>query len=197
MNKFHLANYIALRYQDSVTPMKLQKLLYYCYVWQLVASDKKFDASFEAWTYGPVEPEIYNAYKKFGKKPVQADKDSIISAEPLLDFIMDSYAVYSAIELSKTTHLESPWKKYRDTGEVIPDDELLAFYTKQPYAKNFPIEEDKIFYPPKTSSHYSFTFDMEKEYVPIFDNLEEYLTAFKKENKRLLDIMSTHHELQN
>jgi uncharacterized phage-associated protein len=138
MNKFTLSNYIAGKYPGEVTPMKLQKLLYYCYVWQLVAKEKKFDATFEAWTHGPVEPDIYKAYKKYGRNPIEGEPVSIAS-DPLLDFIMESYAVYSAIELSKTTHMEKPWKKYKESGDVIPDDELVEYYNKQPFAKNFPI----------------------------------------------------------
>lgn len=171
--------------------MKLQKLLYYCYVWQLVAKDKKFDATFEAWPHGPVEPEIYKAYKKYGRKPISGKKrtDTI---DPLLDFILDSYAVYSAIELSKTTHLETPWKKYKDTGKVIPDDDLLEYYSEQVFAKNFPLGMNPVYYPPKTSSHYSFTFDMEKDYVPLFNSLDQYLNSFKQEKSRLDGILSSH-----
>jgi|SRR5690625_1735821 len=188
MNKFELSKYIAAKYAGEITPMKLQKLLYYCYVWQLVANEKKFEASFEAWPYGPVEPDIYKAYKSFGKKPVTVSEHPEVH-EPLLDFIMDSYAVYSAIELSKTTHLESPWKKYKATSSVIPDNELIAYYSKQAFAKNFPLEEGKAYFPPKTSSHYSFTFDMDKEYVPVFDNLDDYLNSFSKEKERLPGVL--------
>ncbi len=188
MNKFKLATYITGKYPGEVTPMKLQKLLYYCYVWQLVADDKKFDATFEAWKHGPVEPEIYNEYRKYGRKPIKGE-NSEDSIDPMLDFILESYAVYSAIELSKTTHLESPWKKYKDTGEVIPDVELIAYYSQQVFAKNFPLGESKSYYPPKTSSHYSFTFDMEKEYVPEFESLDEYLKLFSKEKERLPGVL--------
>jgi uncharacterized phage-associated protein len=188
MNKFEFSSYIAGKYKGEVTPMKLQKLMYYCYVWQMVAKDKKFDATFEAWTHGPVEPDIYKKYKSFGRKPVTV-KDVPNLHEPLLDFILDSYSVYSAIELSKTTHMESPWKKYKETGEVIPDVELIAFYSQQVFAKNFPLGEVKTYYPPKTSSHYSFTFDMEKEYVPEFESLDDYLKLFSQEKEKLPGIL--------
>ncbi|CAN5429601.1 DUF4065 domain-containing protein [soil metagenome] len=196
IDKFQIAQYIVTKYPGEVTSMKLQKLMYYCYAWQLVANNKIFDASFEAWTHGPVEPEIYKEYKDFGRKPVSVPRAPKLNV-PLLDFILDSYAVYSAIELSKTTHLELPWKQYKDTGGVIPDDELLSYYNKQLFAWNFPVEEGKPYYPPKTSSHYSFTFDMEKDYVPVFDSLQEYLNGFKKENERFLGIIKNQHEFQS
>jgi uncharacterized phage-associated protein len=184
MDKFQLAKYITSKYPNQVTPMKLQKLMYYCYAWQLVAKDKKFDASFEVWPYGPVEPEIYESFKSFGRSPIEADSITTIN-EPLIDFILDSYSVFSAVELSKTTHMELPWKKFKDTKEVIPDEELIGYYGKQVFAKNFPLQSNSKFYPPKTSSHYSFTFDMEKEYVPEFDNIKDYLSSFSTEKERL------------
>lgn len=184
MNKYHLAQYITARYPGEVSPMKLQKLLYYSYVWQLVGGEKKFEANFEAWPHGPVEPEIYNAYKNFGRKPVTTTSSPVLN-EPLIDFILDSYSVFSAIELSKTTHMEQPWKKYKDTNQVIPDDILIAYYKQQAYAKNFPLGTSAKFYPPKTSSHYSFTFDMDKEYVPEFEDINDYLSSFTTEKERL------------
>jgi CRISPR/Cas system-associated protein Cas7 (RAMP superfamily) len=61
---------------------------------------------------------------------------------------------------------------------------LIAFYEKQPFAKNFPVGKEKVYYPPKTSSHYSFTFDMDKDYVPVFENIDEYLDGFKQDKAR-------------
>lgn len=191
MNKFELAKYIGAKYPGEVSPMKLQKLMYYCYVWQLVADEKKFEADFEAWAYGPVERDIYNEYKSFGKKPVTISDAPALNV-PLFDFILDSYAVYSAVELSKTTHLESPWKKYKDSGSVIPDYEFLAYYKKQAFAKNFPLEKGKAYYPPKTSSHYSFTFDLDKEYVPVFESLNAFLESIYKERERLPGVLKAY-----
>lgn len=184
MDKFSLAKYIISRYQNEITPMKLQKLMYYCYAWQLVAKEKKFDANFEAWTHGPVEREIYEKYKSFGRNTITYEKVQTLN-EPIIDFILDSYSVFSAMELSQTTHLEEPWKKFKDTNRIIPDNELFEFYNLQPFAKNFPLDREKKFYPPKTTSHYSFTFDMEEEFVPVFDSLEEYLQNFSDGNKRI------------
>ena len=189
MDKFTLSTYIVQHYEGT-TPMKLQKLLYYCYVWQLVAGKKSFEANFEAWQHGPVEPDIYYKYKHFGREPI-TDMD-FISAKPAAEihFILESYAVLSAIELSKTTHLENPWKKYVKEGGRIPDQELTAFYQQQPFAWNFPLNNKTAqkYYPPKTAGHYAFTFDMKKDYVPEYSSLEEYLEGVKTAKKQLNEI---------
>ncbi|MBO6794720.1 MAG: DUF4065 domain-containing protein [Balneolaceae bacterium] len=189
MNKFELAKYIAEKYSGTVSPMKLQKLLYYCYAWQLVAGKKYFDASFQAWKYGPVDPDIFYEFKSFSSNPIVVEEAPLIQ-EQLIDFVLDSYAVYSAIELSKTTHEEEPWKMHKSTGGLIPDEALIDYYSQQAFAKNFPIEEGKTYYPPKTSAHYAFTFDMDKEYVPEFSSIHEYLDSFSTEKARLSQMLS-------
>ena len=203
MTKFELAQYIINKYPGQISPMKLQKLVYYCYVWQLVAGQKQFTAEFKAWDYGPVDKELYDAYKSYGKQTIPADPNADLSnVDPLFDFIIDSYAVYSAIELSKTTHIEKPWKQYKDSTEPIPDETLKEFYSKQPFKLNFPLDKDNqtqskdgYYYPPKTSAHYTFTFDMEEDYVPVFDSLEEYLKAFKESRKQFKELM--HNAFEN
>ncbi|NBC64488.1 MAG: DUF4065 domain-containing protein [Bacteroidetes bacterium] len=191
MNKYKLSEYIAGKYSGEITHMKLQKLLYYCYAWQLVAGKKEFEANFEAWNLGPVEPDIYKKFKKYGKSLITSEPCSVEN-QSFFDFVLDSYAVFSAIELSKTTHHETPWKKYKNSGEVIPDEELLSYYGQHPFAKNFPLNGNNTYYPPKTSSHYSFTFDMEKEYVPIFNSLSEYVNSFKEAEEILNGVLHSY-----
>ena len=48
-----------------LTHLKLQKLLYYSYVWWLILKDKKlFDKGIEAWEYGQVVRTQYTRLKK-------------------------------------------------------------------------------------------------------------------------------------
>lgn len=190
MTKFELSKYIISKYNGTVSPMKLQKLLYYAYAWQLVAGEKYFNAQFQAWPYGPVEPDVYHEYKNYGSKAISLDsKNHATINNAVLDFILDSYSVYSPIELSKTTHVEEPWKKNVDSGGVISDNDLLAYYKKQAFAKNFPLSPNKPYIPPKTSSHYAFTFDMETDNTPLFENIDAYVACFNAESNRLDTIL--------
>jgi len=192
MNKFNLASFIVNKFPGDVTPMKLQKLLYYCYVWQLVAGEKHFQAKFSAWQHGPVDPDIYREYKKYGRDVIPTEKSDFMNVPAIFDFILDSYSVFSAFELSKTTHMEKPWKDSVKTGKNITDEDLVDFYKIQPFAKNFPVNNSKVFYPPKTSSHYSFTFDMDKDYVPVFDSIDEYLESFKLDKARFSSMVKNY-----
>ena len=49
---------------SDITPLKLQKLLYYCQAYSLgLYGEILFSNIIEAWEHGPVVPEIYNKYK--------------------------------------------------------------------------------------------------------------------------------------
>src|SRR5690606_2181421 len=56
---------------DSISNLKVQKLLYFCQGWALVLLEKPlFKADFKAWKHGPVIPETYHRFKKHGWGPM-------------------------------------------------------------------------------------------------------------------------------
>lgn len=59
--------FVHLSYSESrasLTPLKLQKILYFAQGWSFVWDNKPlFAETFEAWQYGPVNPKIYNYFK--------------------------------------------------------------------------------------------------------------------------------------
>ena len=71
MNKVDLnimSEYIILFCQNmgvTISPLKLQKLLYYVQSWHIAKFDKQdiFNSLPEAWVNGPVYREVYNTYK--------------------------------------------------------------------------------------------------------------------------------------
>ena len=81
----HIANYI-LRYfhvnKKEITHLKLQKLLYIAYGWNLVLNKEHprlFDESIQAWKLGPVIPSVYYYYKNKKLLPHVSTTKSIIS----------------------------------------------------------------------------------------------------------------------
>lgn len=192
----NIAAYILSKYHGEITPMKLQKLLYYIKVWSLVAGYKIISDSdtFYAWKYGPVNPDTYHKYKAYKNKPISEEPKSVhLSSEEqeIIDFILDSYSCYNAITLSKTTHSEDPWINNKDTGGKISDDEILNYYKNEPFAKNFPLNKSGGYYPPNTTAHYAYVFDMDKNDKAteiVFDSIEEYISKFNeaKETKSYL-----------
>ncbi len=112
---------------ELVSPLKMQKLVYYAYVWTLIKNKKKlFDEKIEAWANGPVAPSLYHALQKYGSAPIdenflQDDDESVqevINKIPpevkkTLDQVYDEYMTKTAFELVMLTHSEKPWVEAR------------------------------------------------------------------------------------
>lgn len=186
-----LANYVLYKFSGNVTPMKLQKLLYYIKVWTTVSGNSVIpdtnDQKFEAWKFGPVNPNLYHKFKHFGSKAIEKSQKIppfiYGKDKKLIDFILDSYGNYSAITLSKTTHIEEPWIKNSKVSGIITDEDILDYYSKESFVKNFPLGSNDKYYPPKTSSHYAYVFDMKKDDEAsevTFNSIEEYKSQFKQ-----------------
>lgn len=136
----------------DITPMKLQKLLYYCHGWFLALEKKPLiEEPVEAWEYGPVIPTVYHAFKEYGALPIDdyyralrlsGTKFMVIKPEiPAGDAhtverireVLAVYGKYSAIQLSNLTHLsETPWsrirREHKDEKSVPISDETIREY---------------------------------------------------------------------
>jgi len=121
---------------DQLSNMKLQKLLYYGQGFSLaIHGAPLFDAGIEAWTHGPVVPDVYHSFKQHGSGPIPpiSNFDPVsIDAETraLLDEVYEVYGQYSAWKLRNMTHEEAPWADaYRDgPGSTIGHGSLQRFF---------------------------------------------------------------------
>ena len=101
---------------ETVTPLKLQKLIYYAQAWALANFDRPlFEEDFEAWAHGPALRSIYGKYKKYGWEALPIEKGPLPSPEVngFLKAVFVEYGQYSAKKLEKMTHEEPPWKEAR------------------------------------------------------------------------------------
>ncbi|MEQ9867412.1 Panacea domain-containing protein [Pectobacterium aroidearum] len=132
---------------NDLSPMKLQKLVYFAHAWHLALTGKPLiDEPVCAWRYGPVVPSVYNAFRGYGSGhiptpavayeysqgvpfpiiPTVNDKESA----HLIDAVMNTYGNQSAIFLSNLTHQTgSAWDVTKDdhrqgqiSGCVIPNE---------------------------------------------------------------------------
>jgi len=183
-----IAIYITQYHVDkpySVTPMKLQKLLYYLKVWGLISGILYVPDKFEKWDYGPVNKEVYHRYKSYGKDPIPPDKVYQLkfgkAVKQFIDFILDCYSPLNAISLSLLTHSESPWVKTKK-NYTISDQIIKSYYKTLPFAKNFPLDlENNPFYPVLTDLDYAFTTDMKSgrtESIMVYPSFKEYKKQF-------------------
>lgn len=129
---------LAELYGDTITNLKLQKLLYYAQAWFLVNNNNErlFSDDIVAWQYGPVVEAVYNRFQIFGRTPIEIECNldfDDISAEVqqyLREFCQEFFR-FSATELVGMTHNELPWNEAvkNGYGSVINTDTMFRFYT--------------------------------------------------------------------
>jgi uncharacterized phage-associated protein len=99
---------------DSMTHLKLQKLVYYAQSWSLALLDRPlFDEDVQAWRHGPVARSVYDRYNRYGWNAIptptwEPEIDAV--TQSLLEDIHRIYGGRLASELEKLSHDEQPWK---------------------------------------------------------------------------------------
>lgn len=123
----------------DITPMKLQKLIYFVYRDYLQETGRSlFNERFETWKYGPVVPSVYNEFKKCGSNIIRkyafddnktyttVDEDSSPVFRNVIDCVWNTYKNYDGIVLSSMTHREgSAWRKaYEKRSPYLLDEDI-------------------------------------------------------------------------
>lgn len=135
----HLLSRIKPEQGDSITHLKLQKLLYYCQGWHLAAFGAPiFREEVEAWELGPVVRSVYGRVKGFGDAaipPSMIDFENLPAldhdAEWLVQQVWERYARFSGSELVTMTHREEAWRKNHVAGRpdsIIPRSDLEDWF---------------------------------------------------------------------
>lgn len=148
-----VANYIlelGEREGIPISPMKLQKLVYYCQGWHLaITGHSLLDEQVEAWPYGPVVDTLFHEFKAFGNQPITERANSIVNWEDpfdlelvqpsiaaeaedqdvsfettqaVIDKVWAEYKSHSAVKLSNMTHTPGgPWDQiFREHNGKLP-----------------------------------------------------------------------------
>jgi uncharacterized phage-associated protein len=94
-----------------------------------------FPESIEAWTHGPVVPEVYHEYKDFGSNAIPIPSDVDFSkydqqTRELLDEVYSVYGQFSAWKLRNMTHDEEPWKN-ATVGDIITSKSMEKYFKTQ------------------------------------------------------------------
>jgi uncharacterized phage-associated protein len=119
---FDIASYLLSKSREvcigSITPLKLQKLLYYSQAWSLVLRKKRlFREDLEAWIHGPVVPHVYQIFKRYGflelLSPFSTESLELDETR-ILDEVLKTYGMRSAKFLENLSHSEYPWVRARE-----------------------------------------------------------------------------------
>lgn len=124
----------------AITPLKLQKLLYYAQGFHLINTGHRlFGAELEAWTHGPVVRQIYNEYRHLGYRVIPAEPfvnkdpfrgDELLKKEEVetIKEVWDAFGNLDGKTLEELTHQEDPWLNTDINKEI--DVELIREYFK-------------------------------------------------------------------
>lgn len=114
-NKIDLSiEYLLCRCQD-ITPLALQKALYYVQGFHYAFYKTfLFSEECEAWIHGPVYRDIYYRYRDYRFDSIESnggcdDSEFSSSEKAVLDSVAKNICCYSGKILEKFTHSESPW----------------------------------------------------------------------------------------
>ncbi|MCM1158706.1 MAG: DUF4065 domain-containing protein [Bacteroidales bacterium] len=120
--------------RGSLTPLKLQKLLYFSQGWSYVWDGTPlFLDEFEAWQYGPVNVKVYNWFKQYGRQEIPEFEGKVcifynMDDKETLDAIWNNYYAYSAFELVELTHAQEPWQIAYENNETIKNQDIKSFF---------------------------------------------------------------------
>ena len=116
---------------EYITPLKLQKLLYYIQGMALrIYGKPAFTNNISAWQYGPVVEEVYQQYK--GRNPISTPKidyEVCDGLKKIIELVVSSYGQIEAGSLIDLTHDEDPWINSVNSG-IISIDLIKEYFNK-------------------------------------------------------------------
>jgi uncharacterized phage-associated protein len=126
----------------AITAMKLEKLVYYCQGWHLGRHHARlFAERIEAWREGPVVPDLYQRHRQqysVASWPTGQSGNLSQLESATVDWVVRRYGEFSAIELSRMTHNELPWREARgalpeNANSTVPVrvEIIEEFYSRQ------------------------------------------------------------------
>lgn len=130
----------------GLTPLKLQKILYYiASTYFKETGTRLFGEDIQKWQYGPVVKEVYHEFKGFGFHHISKPKASLTMGDgstfkisrkeydpselssnegfaDIADKVISTYAPWKAFDLVERTHAEDAWKDFE--SEIMRGVEL-------------------------------------------------------------------------
>ena len=143
---------------EEVTPLMLQKLLYFIQGESYVLNGKPmFPENCQAWVHGPVYPEVYDMFRNFKYNPIEDARFAIFEGREnelsnqdrkVIDMVVHTFGEYAGKVLERITHEERPWKNARKgytdnipSSEPILMEDIGAYYVEKDQEYDFSTEE--------------------------------------------------------
>lgn len=108
----------------EVTPLMLQKLLYYIQgIYYALHNSLIFEERCEAWVHGPVYRNVYTLFRDFKYNPIDDARFSLLMGwgngltskeKEVINLVLNTFGLYGGKVLEQITHKETPWKEARN-----------------------------------------------------------------------------------
>ena len=140
-NKIDLVIRYLLNQCEDITPLALQKALYYIQGFYFAFYKTfLFPEDCQAWAHGPVYKDIYFRYKNYRFDPIESSgaiDDALFSSseKAILENVAKHICCYSGKILEKFTHSETPWLLTR--GEILENQSSNRVISKDEIGKYF------------------------------------------------------------
>lgn len=133
---------------DEVTPLMLQKLLYYVQAVYMINNDDRalFMEDCQAWVHGPVYREVYDLFSTFKYSPIDDFRFAVMrdkanelkeNEKASINLVTSTFGIYGGKTLEWITHREDPWKNARrgyaddEPSKVIIEKDAIRDYFKK------------------------------------------------------------------
>ncbi|WP_288887733.1 type II toxin-antitoxin system antitoxin SocA domain-containing protein [uncultured Eubacterium sp.] len=131
---------------EEITPLALQKILYYVQGINLAINEKEMVVEeCRAWEHGPVFREVYNMFRNFKYNPIEDVRFAIFEnteneldkkEKKVIDLVINTFGVYTGKTLERITHEEDPWNDARlGYEDGIPSNVLISKESMKKYFK--------------------------------------------------------------
>lgn len=157
---------------SDITPMKLQKLLYYCQGYHLALTGRPlFPETIEAWDHGPVVRSVHREYSRYSKQSIpfvraELCKELDASSSNIIEMAWRDKSAWSAKKLSDMTHCEPAWSEAYEMDRSAP----LSLDTMRDYFYSLICKE-------RDDEHEDELWDLIGDSVPDSE-LHEIISAF-------------------
>ena len=144
--------------QGEMTPLQLQKLLYYIQGLSFALNGREmFEDDCQAWVHGEVYPNVYQTFKEFSFKFIDDcfipslanDKETLAKDDKeVISLVSSTFGECNAKKLEKLSHYEMPWIEAREgykenerSNKIVTKKEICNYFTDINKLYNLSTEE--------------------------------------------------------
>jgi uncharacterized phage-associated protein len=198
LSAIDIANYFLILVDreegDSITHLKLQKLLYFAQGTALALTNKLlFNEPLKAWDHGPVTSSVYSTFKIFDKNsiPNPPEMDFHIYDETTKRLIYKVYTVYgehTASYLRNLSHKHISWQKaFNSIDKTLDYSDIKNDFTREFTIKDLDVSNSDLQTIVDAEDRWWMEYDCGEPSEDITSHLIEQIHLLKTDKKAYIN----------